>query len=78
VYGHHFFPLFSGKENPWRESAFSCCDCQGKQLDFAILFWWQFDGIGVPFWLQPLGNPAFAPGFLFACIRSPRFDDLPP
>jgi hypothetical protein len=24
------------------------------------------DGIGVPFQLRPLGNPAFAPGFLFA------------
>jgi hypothetical protein len=41
VYGHHVIPLFSGKENPWRESAFSCCDCQRKQLDFAIFFWWQ-------------------------------------
>jgi hypothetical protein len=72
MYAHHVFPLLCGKENPWRESAFSCCDCQGKQLDFCHHLLVAIDGIGVPFQLQPLGNPAFAPGFLFASIRSPK------
>ncbi|RWO03884.1 MAG: hypothetical protein EOS07_31860 [Mesorhizobium sp.] len=63
VYRHPSLPLARGKENPWRESAFSCCVCRGEQLSSPVTCFVAIDGIGVPLATEPSWKSGLRAGF---------------